>query len=155
MGYISEMRKKVGHECIFMPCSTAIIVKDNKILLQRRMDDDTWATHGGSLELGETFVEALNRELNEELSIRPIKPEFIDIYTGKDFYHVYPNKDQIYSVNASYLVLDYDGELRADNVEVKELKWFSFDDLPSNILDVDIKVINDGIKKYLSLKDRL
>ena len=92
MEYISKIRKKIGHDAIFMPAAACCIVKDKKILLQKRVDNGKWATHGGGLEPGETFLEALERELKEELNIKPINPEIVNIYSGKDLHIVYPNK---------------------------------------------------------------
>ncbi len=33
-----------------------IICKDNKILLQKRADNEEWGIHGGAMELGETYI---------------------------------------------------------------------------------------------------
>lgn len=141
MGYISNIRKKIGHEAVFMPAAACGIVKDGKILLQKRADTGKWAIHGGSLELGETFVEALEREVEEELGIKPINPEMIGVYSGKDLHFVYPNGDEVYIISTIYLVKEYEGELKIDHSEVSELKWFEFDKLPEDIHEPDIEPI--------------
>ena len=146
MNYISNLRKKIGHDPIFMPAASCCIVKDNKILLQKRTDNLKWAVHGGGLELGETFLEGLERELQEELNIKPINPKFIDIYSGEDLHFFYPNQDEVYVVVAIYLVKDYLGEINVDEKEVSEVKWFEFDKLPDEINPPDIRPINDIIK---------
>src|SRR6266542_2532107 len=52
----------------------AIVVRDNKVLVCQRKQDDTfggyWEFPGGKQEEGETLEECLARELAEELSIR-------------------------------------------------------------------------------------
>ena len=146
MGYISNLRKKIGHDPIFMPASACVVIKDNKILLQKRTDNGTWAIHGGGLELGETFEEGLFRELQEELNIKPINPVFFNVYSGEDLHFFYPNQDEVYVVVAIYIIEDYDGDLKPDLVELSELKWFEFDKLPNDINKPDIKPINDVIK---------
>ena len=146
MGYISNLRKKIGHDPIFMPAAACILIKDNKILLQHRTDNGTWAIHGGGLELGETFEEGLTRELKEELNIKPINPKFFNVYSGEDLHVLYPNQDEVYVVVAIYIVEDYVGEINVDLKEVSEVKWFEFDNLPDNINRPDIKPINDVIK---------
>ena len=78
MSYISDIRKKVGNDPVFMPLASGIIMENNKILLQKRTDDGTWAFHGGCLELGETFEEALKREIKEELNVLINIGELID-----------------------------------------------------------------------------
>ena len=148
MSYIENIRKKVGHDAIFLPGSGCVIVNNNKILLQKRADNNTWALHGGYLELGETCLEALNREVKEEINVIPIDPEFFKVYSGEDFHVFYPNKDEVYSVITLYIVKEYLGDLKPDNNEVLELKWFDFNNLPENINKCDLIMINDVISYY-------
>ena len=145
MGYISNIRKKVGHEAVFMPAAACGIVKNDKILLQKRADTGKWAIHGGSLELGEKFIEALEREVEEELGIKPINPEMVGVYSGKDLHFIYPNGDEVFIVSTIYSVKEYEGELKIDHGEVSEVKWFDFDNLPDNIHEPDIEPIKDII----------
>ena len=85
------------------PVVTLIIYKDGKILLQKREDNGCWAIHGGGIELGEKYIEALNREIEEELNIKPINPELMGIYSGKELFNIYPkSKDQVYIWNKLY-----------------------------------------------------
>ena len=150
MGYISKIREKVGHDPVFMPCVGCVIVKDNQILLQKRTDNGKWATHGGSMELGETFLDCLNRELKEELNIKVINPKVINIYTGEDMHYTYPNGDEVYMICTVYLVEEFTGNMKVDNKEVSEVKWFDIDKLPRSIHDPDQKVLEDvnRILKY-------
>lgn len=148
MGYISNIRKKVGHDAIFMPSASCGIINDDKILLQKRTDNGKWDIHGGSLELGETFLEALERELKEELNIMPINPEIVNIYSGNDLHFIYPNNDEVYCISIIYLVKEYEGELKPDYDEVSEIRWFDLDKLPENIQEPAIKLINDIIIYY-------
>ena len=145
MGYIESIRKKIGNDAILLPASGCAIIKNNRILLQKRADNKKWGLHGGYLELGETCLEALNRELKEELNIVPVNPKLFDVYSGEDLHVFYRNKDEVYSVVTLYIVKEYKGELKADNDEVIEIKWFEFDKLPDNINECDIKMINDII----------
>ena len=148
MGYIQNIRKKVGHDAIFMPASACGIIKDNKILLQKRTDNGYWAIHGGGLELGETYLEGLERELREELNIKPLNPQLVGVYSGKEMHHIYPNKDEVYVVSVTYLVEDYVGTPIPDKDEVSEVKWFSLNKLPKEIHEPDIRAINDLINYY-------
>jgi len=146
MGWIMDLRKKIGHEPLFMPAAACLIVKDNKVLLQHRTDNGTWAVHGGGLEFGESFEEALYRELGEELHIKPINPVEFKTYSGKDLHVVYPNQDEVYVVCTMYIVEEYEGEISPDNDEVSEVKWFDFDDLPDNLYAPDRQPIHDIIE---------
>ena len=70
---------------------TAIIIKDNKLLLLKRNEEpfkNCWDLPGGFLEQGETPEEAVVRELKEELGISRIALTCIktlpDTYTWKE-----------------------------------------------------------------------
>ncbi|MBP5684172.1 MAG: NUDIX domain-containing protein [Bacilli bacterium] len=148
LSYTLKLRKKVGHDPIFMPAAGCGIIQNNQILLQKRTDNGTWALHGGALELGETFLEAVKREVFEELGIQVINPIFIKTYSGENMHFFYPNKDEVYVVASFYLVTDYIGEFHIDPKEVAEIKWFAIDDLPTNLNKPDIEGINDIITYY-------
>ncbi|MBR2289924.1 MAG: NUDIX domain-containing protein [Clostridia bacterium] len=148
MPYTLDLRKKVGHDPIFMPCAGCAIIKDNQILLQKRNDNGKWALHGGSLELGETFLEAVQREVKEEINVEIVNPKLVNMYSGEDMHFFYPNNDEVYGVAAIYLVQEYKGELKFDPEEVLEIKWFDINDLPENLHTVDIKPIKDAIEMY-------
>lgn len=146
--YVKTVREKVGHMPMFSPVVTLILYKDGKVLLQKRQDNGTWAIHGGGIDPGETYIEALNREIKEELNIVPVNPVLFGIYSGKKLYNIYPNKDEVYVLNHVFFCEEYDGNLSFNDGEVLETKWFRIDELPDNILGVDIPMLND-IKHFL------
>ena len=147
MGYIENIRKKIGHDALLLPASGCVIIQNKKILLQRRSDNKKWGLHGGYMELGETFIDTLNRELKEEINIIPINPKLVNIYSGEELHVFYPNNDEVYSVVALYLVTEFNGTLKPNNEEVDELKWFDIHMLPDDINECDIKMINEVIRK--------
>lgn len=142
--YISEIRNKVGHIPMHSPVVTLIIYKQGKILLQKREDNGCWAIHGGGIEIGEKYLEALKREIKEELNIKPINPELMGIYSGKELFNIYPkSKDQVYVLNHVFFCEKYEGEINFTDGEVQDLKWFDLDNLPDNIFKVNLPIIKD------------
>lgn len=146
--YVSELRSKIGHMAVFNPVVTLIIYKDGKILLQKRTDNGMWAIHGGAIEPGEKYIDALYREVKEELNIKPINPELMGIFSGEELHHVYANsKDEVYALNHVFICEDYEGKINFTDGEVGDLKWFDLDNLPENVFKINKPVIN-SIKKY-------
>ncbi|WP_238859497.1 NUDIX domain-containing protein [Clostridium sp. YIM B02569] len=148
--YIKKLRKHIGNSPLLLVAAGAIIYKNREILLQRRADSGKWAIHGGVLELGETVEETVKRELNEEIGINPIKLKFYKVFSGEDMHTVYPNGDEVYYINVIFLCDEYEGELKQDNNEVTELKWFDVDNLPVDINSPVDKAILSDIEKVLS-----
>jgi len=56
-------------DTIFMCRVAGVAVHDGRVLLHRSEHDDFWAIPGGRLEVGETLVDALRREMREELDV--------------------------------------------------------------------------------------
>lgn len=149
--YIKTMREKIGHNPMIMPTAGVIIYKDNKVLLQKRADNGDWAMHGGGMDPNENTLETLRRELKEELNIEPINPELLGIFAGEDLYHEYPNGDKVYIITNAFLCEDFKGEIKFNDHEVLEVKWFPIDELPENLFHVDKRPI-ESVKEFLKTR---
>ena len=56
--------------CLAVGCSAAVLeAAMDKVLLVRRVDEGRWAVPGGTMEPGETFIEACSRQMLEETGI--------------------------------------------------------------------------------------
>ena len=134
MSYIMDLRKIVGHRPLLMPCAGAII-GDGKgnILLQQRVDDGTWANHGGSIELDEEVEQAMIREVKEELGITLLEYKLFNIYSGPNHHHIYPNGDEVSCIDIVYVCERFEGEISLQKEEVRQVKWFNKETLPENI----------------------
>ena len=56
--------------------ANAIITCEGKILLERRRDSDTWGLVGGGVKKHESTLQAITREIYEELGLRIPKEKF-------------------------------------------------------------------------------
>ena len=145
MGYIMNLREKVGHSpLIGVGATTLVFNNKNELLLNLRSDTNTWGIPGGSKELNETLEECAIRELKEETNINVNDLELITVLSGKEYYFKYPNEDELDCVIALYKVLNYEGELNINDGESKQLRFFSLDSLPE--LESRAKAIIDKIK---------
>lgn len=145
MGYIMDLRKIVGKRPLMMVACAIFLFDDaGRILLQHRADDGTWGVPGGSMELGETPEEAARREFFEETGLTVGKLELLCVLSGEDCHYFYPNGDEAYAVDIIFLCREYSGELKRQEDEVLELRFFDVWDLPEGLSKNDRKVI-EGI----------
>lgn len=82
------------------------------------------------------------------MNITPIKPELYGIFSGKNAYHVYPNKDEVYVINHVFFCKEYEGIINFNDNEVKDYKWFEINNLPKTLTSLDVMVLKD-LEKYL------
>lgn len=144
MGYISELRKYVGHSPIMATSIMCIIYDREKgILFEKSADFGVWCVPGGALEIGESLEEGLKREVKEETSLEIFNPKLFDIRSN--IHIVYPNKDEVYYTEVIYEVSEYEGNLKPD-AESIELKWFQIEELPDDISPIQIEII----KKFVA-----
>lgn len=149
MGYIEEMRSLVGNRPLILVGSHVILLnKNNEVLLQLRSDYNCWGIIGGALECGETLEEAAKREVYEETGLIVKHLEPLQTFSGKEFFNIYPNGDQVYSVLVTYICRDFEGTLRIDHVESKDLRFFPIHDLPPNIGSVHKLVLDTFLEKF-------
>ncbi|HYK73119.1 MAG TPA: NUDIX domain-containing protein [Pseudoneobacillus sp.] len=150
MGYIMDLRKIVGSRPLIVSGASVILLdKNNKLLLQLRKDNNCWALAGGSLEPGETLEEVAKRELFEETGLIANNLRLFNIFSGEEFYYKYPHGDEIYNVITTFICTDYSGELRIDNDEVLDLRFFDIHNIPSSISPPDLPVIKEFIKTLI------
>ena len=84
MDYIHELRKITGPRKLILNCAGAVIVRDDRILLQRRTDNGKWGLIGGLLEMNETYEEAALREIREETGLEVALDSFLGIFHNHD-----------------------------------------------------------------------
>jgi 8-oxo-dGTP pyrophosphatase MutT (NUDIX family) len=133
VSYLLELRKIVGSRPLFSPGASAIPINERgQVLMQLRADSRNWGFPGGSMELGDSLLQAAQRELLEETGLEAAQWTFVTMVSGQEFFYTYPNGDQIYNVGAIYVARGLTGTLRADH-ESLELRWFDADALPTDL----------------------
>ena len=119
-----------------------LLIKDNKVLLSRRFNtgwmDGRYSLISGHLDGNETVSTAMIREAFEEAKIK-IKKEDLIPATVID-----RQSDQEY-IDFFFVVKKWDGEIEIGEPDkCDELKWFSLDNLPDNLLSY----IEEAIENY-------
>ncbi len=147
-GYINVMRQHVGHAPI-MTCACGVIIENSEgeILLQKRQDNGRWAIIGGSMEMGETFEEAVRREAKEESGLTLGKLELFKLISGRDRIIEYPNGDVCFGPGVVFITRESDGEIVNDPEEVREHRFFKYSELPDDLNAFDSDIILEWAEK--------
>ena len=125
-----------------------VIIENDKgeILLQKRRDNGLWAIIGGSMEIGEKFIETVKREAFEEAGIEIKELTLFGIYSGEDRIITYPNGDICCGTGIIFKTTAYSGEIQNNTEEALEHRFFDKTTLPDNINKYDKQIIIDWTK---------
>lgn len=114
-----------------------------EFLIQKRKDNNKWATTGGHPQSGETSIEGIISEVKEELNL--------DI-SNKDIKFVCSSCDELVFVDLYYLKIDIDiNKLKVQESEVLSIKWATLDEIRKLIEKNEF--FNKHIDKYYQLLD--
>ncbi|KTC81479.1 NUDIX domain-containing protein [Legionella brunensis] len=103
----------------------ALVIKDDKVLLIKHSYISGWYTIGGGVKRGETPVQAVQRELFEEVGIKCLtEPRLFNVY------HSSKEKRDDYIV--FYLIENFAKEVMT-SVEISDARWFDLQNLPEDI----------------------
>jgi ADP-ribose pyrophosphatase YjhB (NUDIX family) len=138
---------------LIAPSVNVFIIKDDKVLLGRRMntgwmDGYLWPA-GGHVEKGETPTIAIQREIEEELGVTvdPKDIEFVCVAAR--------NNTPTEYVAYEFVIRDKDYTFtNAEPEKCSELVWVPLDDLPEDVADHAKQIIEQGIvggQAYLEL----
>ena len=123
---------------IFNVAVEAVIVKDGKILITQRSFErphapGEWEILTGRVDQGETFEEAVKREVKEEvnLDVLPIKPF--------NTFHFYRGSEKAEHLGVSFLCQYLSGEVTLDKKEQIAYKWATPEEALALIKDPSIQ----------------
>jgi mutator protein MutT len=127
--------------------AAAIIQHDRRILLARRRPDShlpgRWEFPGGKVEAGESFTDALRRELREELGIEVAVLDEFHAVT-----HHYPEKTVELRFFNCIIVA---GEPR--EIDVAEFRWVNSSDLLSyDFPEADLELVERLVRPHPSTR---
>lgn len=123
--------------------ANAIITCGGKLLLERRRDSDTWGLVGGGVKKYENPIDAIAREVWEELGLRISKERFrkLAVYGEPGRIAAYQDGSIWRMVIVVFaLELAEDVTLRISH-ESRELRWFTREELAG----IDIAVTHSDI----------
>jgi ADP-ribose pyrophosphatase YjhB (NUDIX family) len=127
--------------------SAVILDARRGLLLQQRADGGQWGLPGGSVEIGESVLEATAREVREETGLRVAVGRLVGVYSDPRLQVVrYPDGRVWHYVNLCFECAVRGGELQTCD-ETLDLKFFSPRRLPGTLLPNHRVRIRDALKR--------
>ena len=117
--------------------NVAVFQKD-QILLTKRNDFDVWCLPGGAVEAGETVAEAARRETLEETGLAVKLTGLVGVYS-------IPEARAWCHLIISFTACPINQELKLQESEVKEARYFPVDGIPQELLWGQRQRIKDAI----------
>ncbi|WP_145455841.1 NUDIX domain-containing protein [Staphylococcus epidermidis] len=124
-------------------CVCLVEEKNHQLLLVQVRHRDKYYFPGGKIDEGESLVEALQRELKEELRLELAKDEleFIGTIVGK----AYPQLNMLTELNGFKVNRTIDWSKVETDHEITDMKWFDIND-SENIAPA----VNTWIKEFIN-----
>ena len=114
------------------------ILQENKILLTRREDFETWCIPGGKVEDGESLGQSAIREIKEETGLEVWIDRLVGIYS-------IPKGPNGGSHDILFAGTPVGGSLCPNPGEVIETGWFGLDNLPELVSPWHLQPIRDAL----------
>ncbi|MCK5133396.1 MAG: NUDIX domain-containing protein [Candidatus Sabulitectum sp.] len=141
--YMGHLRKLVGDQRIIVPGVRAVISDEKgRVLLVHRTDSGRWGMPAGAVELGDSALDTLKREVKEETGLNVHSATPFALYSHSRYSFAYPNGDKVQMFVLVFRVDEWDGELVRETDETMGAEFFPMDALP-DLHEVYAETLND------------
>ncbi len=85
----------------------------------------------------------------EETGLIADEIEFFMVNSGPEVHYVYPNGDEVSNIEIIYVCRRYHGELKRQEEEIEELRFFNIDEVELDNISPPIRpVVKQFIEQY-------
>ncbi len=127
--FIVELRQRIGHDPLWLPGITAVVLRGTEVLLVRRSDNGAWTPVTGIVDPGEHPVLAAAREVMEETGVSCEIEGLAWVNISDPVVHV--NGDRAQYLDHTFRCRYLEGEARVGDEESTDVGWFEVDALPA------------------------
>lgn len=130
-----------------VPAVSAVVTDhEGRLLLQRRKDNQLWSVPGGALELGESVLSALRREVLEETGFEVEADRLIGVYSSPDYIVAYDDGEVRQQFSLAFACHVTAGSVQTSS-ETMDVQWFPPADLATLGLSAGAALrINDYLR---------
>ena len=104
----------------------AVVFQDDKILLVQEKVDHSWALPGGFADVGNSLVENVVRELEEETGFQGFYKRLLAVLD----YQKHPHPPQPFHYYKCFIECSIRGEAASETLETSDVQFFPLDRLP-------------------------
>ena len=126
--FILGLRERIGHDLLWLPGVTAVVLDGDSVLLVRRSDDGSWSPVTGIVDPGEHPARAAVREVLEETGVDCVVEELVWVNVTEPVVHV--NGDRAQYLDHTFRCRYVAGTPRVADDESIEVRWCDLDELP-------------------------
>ncbi|MWV51057.1 NUDIX domain-containing protein [Rathayibacter sp. VKM Ac-2803] len=126
--FILRLRERIGTELLWLTGVTAVILREDHVLLVRRSDTGAWTPVTGVIDPGETVAATAVREALEETGVVIEVERLVWVHTLAPMQ--YPNGDRAQYLDHTVRARYVSGEAHVADEESSEVGWFALDALP-------------------------
>src|SRR5687768_16033846 len=101
--YLKQLRSMIGNTKIVLPGVRALVFNDRgEHLLEKQTHFGSWALPHGCVDVGESVIDALKREVKEETGFSILEATAIGLYTDPKYSVTYSNGDQVQTFTVAF-----------------------------------------------------
>lgn len=143
--FVTRLRAGVGHDLLWLPGVSGVVVDDDgRLLLGRRADNGRWAVLSGILDPGEQPAVGIAREILEESGVQVDVVALVSVMTGEPVH--YPNGDAAQYLDLCFWCRPVAGEAHVADDESLEIGWFAPDALPADLVESSAERIRHALE---------
>jgi 8-oxo-dGTP pyrophosphatase MutT (NUDIX family) len=127
--FVVRLRERVGHDLLWLPGVTAVVLNGNDVLLVKRSDNGRWGPVTGIVDPGEHPADAAAREVMEETGVTCAVDELAWVNVTEPVVHV--NGDRAQYLDHTFRCRYVGGDAHVADDESSQVRWFPLDRLPA------------------------
>ncbi len=148
--FVLELRKKIDHDPLPLVGVTAIVFRDEKVLLGKRADNGSWQPVSGIVDPGEEPADAAARECLEEAGI-VVRVERLALVHQLDRI-TYANGDQVDYLDLVFRCTWVSGDPHPADGELTEVGWYDLGAMgeldPAHVRKIALAIAEDDPAQF-------
>jgi ADP-ribose pyrophosphatase YjhB (NUDIX family) len=136
--FIVELRRHIGHAPLWLPGITAVVIRDQQVLLVKRSDNKAWTPVTGVVDPGENPADCAVREVLEETGVHVIARRLAWVQVTRPMVHA--NGDHAQYLDLVFRMDWVAGEPFPADDESLDARWVDLSTLPDMSGDMSRRI---------------